>query len=112
MSGGRFDYKQYEITTIADTIESIIIKNGTEKTNEELNAAFYYSVKEYLERYPEERFHSNYSEAVISEMKKAVDILKKAAVYAQRIDWFLSGDDSEESFLTRLEEDLNKLKNK
>jgi hypothetical protein len=35
--------------------------------------------------------------------------LKIAQVYAQRVDWLVSGDDGEESFITRLDEDLNKL---
>ena len=32
--------------------------------------------------------------------------MKKAAIYAQRIDWLVSGDDSEESFHARLKRDL------
>ena len=47
---------------------------------------------------------------VIEKMKEGIKILKKAEIYAQRIDWLLSGDDGEESFLSRLEEDLNNLK--
>ena len=42
-------------------------------------------------------------------MKEGIEILKKAQIYAHRIDWLLSGDDGEESFLKRLEEDLNEL---
>ena len=37
-------------------------------------------------------------------------LLKKATIYAQRIDWLVSGDDGEESFLSRLKEDLEQLK--
>jgi len=36
-------------------------------------------------------------------------VLKVASVYAQRIDWLLSGDDGEESFLKRLKEELGQL---
>jgi len=42
--------------------------------------------------------------------KDAVRKLKEAAVYAQRIDWFLSGDDGEESLIRRLKEDLEQVK--
>jgi hypothetical protein len=42
-------------------------------------------------------------------MEEAVKVLKIAQVYAQRVDWFLSGDDGEESFLRRLDEDLENL---
>ena len=46
----------------------------------------------------------------IEEFKKGLEIIRKAYVYAQRIDWLLSGDDGEESFHLRLKEDLDKLK--
>jgi hypothetical protein len=35
-----------------------------------------------------------------------------AQVYAHRVDWLLSGDDGEESFLRRLAEDLKNLPSK
>ena len=37
MSGGAFDYNQYKIGYIADQIDEVIVKNGLEKTPEELN---------------------------------------------------------------------------
>jgi hypothetical protein len=40
---------------------------------------------------------------------KGLEILKNAFVYTQRIDWLLSGDDSEESFHQRLKEDLKNI---
>lgn len=49
---------------------------------------------------------------VIEEFKKGLKILKTAAVYAQRIDWLLSGDDGEESFKERLKEELDELESK
>ena len=36
MSGGAFDYKQYNITMIADEVEQIILNSGKPKTQEEL----------------------------------------------------------------------------
>ena len=50
----------------------------------------------------------DYSDEVIEKFKEAVRILNKAEIYAQRIDWLLSGDDSEESFIKTLKEDLSK----
>ena len=38
--------------------------------------------------------------------------MKTAAIYAQRIDWLLSGDDGEQSFKERLKEDLDELESK
>ena len=31
-------------------------------------------------------------------MEEGLEILQKAKIYAQRIEWLISGDDSEESF--------------
>lgn len=42
-------------------------------------------------------------------MKEAVKQLRIATVYAHRIDFFLSGDNGEESFITRLAEELSKI---
>ena len=92
MSGGRFDYSQYRITQIIDTIEQEIINNDAEPR-------------------PVDYFEpNNFSQETIEEFKKGIEYLKIAQVYAQRIDWLLSCDDSEESFHKRLKEDLNELK--
>lgn len=101
MSGGHFDYNQYNIKTIADSLESIIDKNGKEIPRKEN----WYD-EEWLKKYPEDRFYHNYSNEVIKEFKKGLIILKKAYIYAQRIDWLLSGDDGQENFLIRLKEEL------
>ena len=52
------------------------------------------------------------SKETIKEFKKGIELLKKAQVYAQRIDWLLSGDDGEDNFHLRLKEDLANLKSK
>lgn len=49
---------------------------------------------------------------VLDELKKGLKILKMAAIYAQRIDWLLSGDDGDESFKRRLKEELDELESK
>jgi hypothetical protein len=109
MSGGHFEYNQYRIREIADQIEDVIYKNGKEKTEEELSEWSHYD-PEYFERYPDEKYHYKYPDEVIAEFKKGLDILRQAEVYAQRIDWLLSGDDGDETFLERLKEDLSELK--
>lgn len=110
MSGGHFDYNQHRITSIVESIESIIEKNGRAKTERELKDESWYDPSWY-EKYPEDKFHYRYPDHVIEEFKKGVEILKQAQVYAQRIDWLVSGDDGEESFIKRLNEDLNKINN-
>ena len=108
MSGGAFDYKQFNITMIADEIEQMIEKNGRPKTREELKDEGWRD-PEWYKKYPEDLNHYKYPDDVIEEFKKGVDILRKAQIYAQRIDWLISGDDGEESFHKRLKEELDKL---
>ncbi len=108
MSGGRFDYDQYKIGYIADAIEQEIRKSGKPKTREELKEENWRD-DEWYRKYPEELYHYKYSDAVIEKFKRAVYLLRKAQIYAHRIDWLLSSDDGEETFLERLEEELKKL---
>lgn len=54
-------------------------------------------------------FFPDYSEETIKEFRKGVGILKKAQVYANRIDWLMSGDDGEDNFHQRLKEKLKEL---
>jgi hypothetical protein len=95
MSGGAFDYNQYKIGQIADHVDQVIRQNGKKKD---------YKVDEW-----ESEYYYEYPPEVIEKFKEGYDILRKAEIYAQRIDWLLSGDDGEESFLSRLKEDLDKL---
>ena len=108
MSGGAFDYNQHKIGYIIEEIEEVINDNGREKTEEELKEESWRD-PDWYEKYPEDLFHYKYPDEVIEKMKEGIEVLKRAQIYAQRIDWLLSGDDGEESFLKRLEEDLNEL---
>ena len=91
MSGGRFDYLQYRFTEIVDVIEQEIIDNNAEPR-------------------PKDWFKpNNFCEETIAEFRKGIEYIKKAQIYVQRIDWLLSGDDGEESFLKRLKEELKEL---
>jgi hypothetical protein len=94
MSGGYFDYNQYKIYQIAEELEDVILKNGKKREHRES-----WETENYYEYPPE----------VIEVFKEGLFILKAAHIYAHRIDWLLSGDDGEESFLERLESDLSKL---
>lgn len=82
MSGGHFNYSQGHIQNIIERIEQIILE-------------------------PVE--YNKLSDKTIEEFKVALTTLHKAYVYAQRIDWLLSGDDGEESFHQRLKQDLDSL---
>jgi hypothetical protein len=92
MSGGHFDYDQYRIGYMADSVEQLIISNDDES----------------LDEWGETKGRS-YPPAVIEEFRKGLQALRVAQVYAQRIDWLVSGDDGEDSFISRLERDLKEL---
>ena len=97
MSGGKFEYNQYRISMIAEEIEHVIERMG-QPTG-------------YTDWEGKSELRHTYSPEVVAKFKEAIEHLYRAFVYAQRIDWLLSGDDSEECFLRRLEEELRKLEN-
>lgn len=83
MSGGHFDYNQHKIGEIADMIERQIADN----------------------EYSEHKFYPK----TIMRFIDGVKALRVAEVYAQRIDWLLSGDDGEDTFHDRLKADLREI---
>ena len=106
MSGGAFNYKQYIIRDIADEIEQEIIQAGRKIPTEVWKNDWHgYSFDE------KDQYYSTYNRKTIDIMKRAVYVLRMAHIYAQRIDWMLSCDDSEESLEKRLKEELKALKN-
>jgi hypothetical protein len=109
MSGGHWGYIQYRFTDVVEDVKSLVKKNGKLKTKEELSNGSYYD-PEYFEKYPDEKYHAEYPPEVIEEFKKGIEIIAQAQIYMQRLDWLLSGDDGEETFLERLKEDLDNLK--
>lgn len=97
MSGGHFNYDQYRIDGIIDSIERIIERNRKPISKEDrdpwCNSDFYY----------------DFPDDIIEEFKKGVHYLRIAKIYTQRIDWLVSDDDGEESFRERLKEDLKNI---
>ena len=79
MSGGHFDYKEHHIDNIADEIERLLYDN------------------------------KDLSVEVITHFLKGVKVLRTASVYAQRIDYLISGDDGQETFLLKLQKELGKV---
>jgi len=106
MSGGHFEYNQFKIRDIADDIQTELDNQGKDIPEYELS----YFADAYLEKYPEERYNRIYRKDVQEEFKKAIKVLRQAEIYAQRVDWYLSGDDGEDSFISRLKEDLEEIK--
>lgn len=108
MSGGHFNYDQYKIGYIADEIEQIIRTSGKPKTKEELKEESWRD-PDWYDKYPEDLYHYKYPDEVIQKFKEGIKIIRLAEIYAHRIDWLISGDDGEETFLKRLEGDINRL---
>ena len=90
MSGGFFSYDQYKLGYIADSIEQLVRDNNSTELNDWGNPKA-----------------NNFSPETIREFEQAIVLLKKALIYAQRIDWLVSGDDGEDTFHERLKEDLD-----
>lgn len=65
--------------------------------------------REYVRKHNNEAVF-DFSPETIKEFKNGLKALRKAYVYAQRIDWLLSGDDGEDSFHERLKEELKGIK--
>jgi len=108
MSGGHWEYLQYRFTDVFEDIEKLIEKNGQPKSAEEIKENSWRD-DDWYNKYPEDKFHYKYPEEVIEEFKKGAEIIKLAQIYMQRLDWLLSGDDGEESFIGRLKQDKEKL---
>ena len=97
MSGGHFNYKQYEIGHIADDLERYILKceNKVPKDwgDEDENGKY----TPYINEEPEE---------ILNRMKEGLSYLRKAYIFVHEIDYYLSGDTGPESFHKRLEKEL------
>ena len=89
MSGGHFNYDQYKIGQIYDMVEQLVISNSSTELN-----------------IWGDSIGLGYTEATISEFRTALRMLRRAEIYAQRIDWLVSCDDGEDTFHKRLAHDL------
>ena len=92
MSGGTFNYAQYRIEwEIAERLWQEIISNKKSDESELESGA--------LEEH-------RWSDETIVEFYKAMEALRRAYVYAHRIDWLIACDDGEDTFHRRLQDDL------
>ena len=86
MSGGHFDYKEYQLLDMAEAVEFLATHN---------HAPDEFDI---IRGYPEE---------IIEKFREAAVQLKKAYAYIHEIDLLVSGDNGEESFMRGLEEGLH-----
>jgi len=106
MSGGRFEYKEWHIDNIRESIENVIERNGVKLSHDEFKDRYRYC---YV--LPDENgdfYDYDYPDDIIELFKRSIPILKAAYIYAKRIDYLLSGDDGEDSFKRRLKDELKK----
>lgn len=78
MSGGHFDYEQYRIRTAANQLE------------EDLESIDRYEFEEYT----------------VTRLRETVHALHQASEMLQRVDWLLCGDDGEDSFHQRWDQEV------
>ena len=162
MSGGYFDYNQYQLGDIADSIEQeikratgpkpplvtkeyvcvcrvvsdsrklylsfryptfdsalrdftkpeyyevLVRTDNMVRVKDKSNGQIYEVQHGTYEEYEDGGYYPSYTEETIKEFRNAVDALRRAEIYAQRVDYLIRGDDEEESFHRRLKEDLDK----
>jgi siroheme synthase (precorrin-2 oxidase/ferrochelatase) len=86
MSGGYFECSNYIFNRVAEQIEQVV-ETG----------------------HDEDCYEYTFGDDTREQMRQAVWALKLAAIYMNRVDYLLSGDDSEESFHQRLRKELREL---
>lgn len=101
MSGGTFDYWQNQIEYVIERIVEAIQKSG-----KEVPERFW---DYFMRDHPDERMCPTFEYKTLRRFEEGIYVLKKAYIYAQRIDWLLTCDDGEEEFEERLREELDAL---
>ena len=86
MSGGHFDYNQHRVREIAEDIDRLVARHYEDEWSEAYNYGFR----------PE----------IIERFKEASHTLNQAADMAQRVDWLVSGDDGQDSFMRRWDKEV------
>lgn len=92
MSGGHFDYIQHRVGDAYEEIKQIVKDKG-------IRSEVYLNDGKYEDRFEPLR------PKTLKKLARVEWILFAASKMLQRVDWLLSGDDSEESFNKRWEEE-------
>lgn len=111
MSGGHYDYKQNNISWLANDIEGDFINDGKFKTDDYSVEVEYQSLHSNWSRRPQKEADyfdgatPEQREILLKEVKSLVVDLNKCALRAKHLDWFLSGDTGVESYIECLTKD-------
>ena len=101
-----YGYKELERTTVDGERKLVVQCPATKDVYEITTYTYQYYAPDENGETP---YYPDYSEETLQEFRRAIDVLKRASVYAHRIDWLISGDDGEETFHKRLKKDFDKL---
>ena len=91
MSGGHFDYMQYRFNDISAEIDRLIEENDSTGKDEWRND-----------------IGNHYPREIIGKFREAAHAVRVAAGMVQRVDYLVSGNDGEESFLRRWKDGVRK----
>lgn len=106
MSGGSMDYVYGHINEAARHIQN-------ELANVELckkNGRFIHPYTGYQEKHPELEYLKSpeaLTDGVIKRLRDALVCVRKAAIYAKRVEWLTSGDDGYDNFCMRTDKQLD-----
>lgn len=105
MSGGSMDYVSFRIREAARHVQNelanIELKRKTKRFCEMYDG--------YKKDHPELAYLQSeeaLTDAVIKRLQDALVCIRKAAIYAERVEWLTSGDDGYENFCMRTDKQL------
>ena len=105
MSGGSMDYVAWKIQDAARHIQDELANAELRKKHKR-----YYDMYEgYRKEHPELTYLQSpeaLTDAVIERLRDALVCVRKAAIYAERVEWLTSGDDGYENFCMRTDKQL------
>lgn len=90
MSGGHFDYFQYRFNDVAEQLYEYIQRCKSDEVDE----------CGWKPEHPPE---------VLKRFEETERMIRVCAIYLQRVDWLICGDDGDDDFLSRLKENLEEL---
>ena len=106
MSGGTWSYMQYRLDEVLEGIRHELSIADAKYTEDEIKSDPYSF--QFIEPGDPKSVIGGDKE-VVEIFKQALEVVAKAQVYIQRCDWFLAGDDGNESLKERLNEELSEI---
>lgn len=78
----------------------------TKKARDEWWKIYNDTLKEMIESHNNGIEHKTYSFETLNALNKMLETIKRSQIYLKRIEWLLSGDDDEKSFIENTKKDL------